>query len=109
MHRSLWHTLRRMEIEFEKDDLDRLEIDPDFDAGLPQEVVRAFRKRINMIRSAPNEQIFRDSKGLRYEKLKGNRKHQRSMRLNKKYRLILRIIERDGRKVVVIVSVEDYH
>jgi proteic killer suppression protein len=98
-----------MEIEFGDSDLDRLEIDARFDAGFPQGVVRAYRKRINMIRAAPNELIFRKSKGLHYEKLKGKRRNQSSMRLNKQFRLILKIVERNGQKIVIVLSIEDYH
>jgi len=98
-----------MNVEFEDDDLDRLEIDPSFDAGLSPGVVRAFRKCMNMIRNAPDERIFRLSKGLRYEKLKGNREGQQSMRLNSQFRLILRLEGALESKIVVIVGIEDYH
>lgn len=98
-----------MNVEFEDDDLDRLEIDPDFDAGLQPGVVRAFRKCMNMIRNAPDERVFRLSKGLHFEKLRGNRDGQYSMRLNSQLRLILRIEGPSARKTVVIVAVEDYH
>lgn len=47
-------------------------------------------------------------KSLHYEKLKGKRSHQRSMRLNDQFRLIVEIEEANGRTVVVI-SIEDYH
>lgn len=100
---------RTMDVEFEDSELDQLEIDPRFDARLPQGVVSSFRRRMMTIRGAPDERIFRESKGLHYEKLKGKRKDQRSMRLNNKYRLILRIEERDNRTIVVIISIEDYH
>lgn len=82
---------------------------PGFDAALPQEVVSAFRRRMAIIRAAPDERVFRNSKGLHYEKLKGRREGERSMRLNRQFRLILRIDDRDGRKIVVILAVEDYH
>lgn len=60
------------------------------------------------IRAAPDERDFYRMKSLHYEKLKGKRSHQRSMRLNDQYRLILEIEEIKGRTLVVI-SIEDYH
>lgn len=53
--------------------------------------------------------FFRLSKGLRYEKLKGNRSGQHSMRLNSQFRLILRIEGDTATKTVVIMAIEDYH
>lgn len=94
---------------FDDEDLDRLETDPASGAEYPPGVVRAYRKCLNMIRSAPDERIFRLSKGLRYEKLKGNRSGQHSMRLNSQFRLILRIEGDTAAKTVVIMAIEDYH
>ena len=40
-----------MEVEFDDDDLDRLETDAQFTAGFSQEVVRAYRKRMQQVRA----------------------------------------------------------
>jgi len=48
-------------------------------------------------------------KSLHFEKLKGNRDHQRSMRLNDKWRLVIEIRPSQPKNVVVVVGVEDYH
>jgi proteic killer suppression protein len=97
-----------MDVKFRDDDLDRLETDPDFDAGYSQAVVRAFRRRMQHIRAAEDERDLRAVKAFRYEKLKGNRSHQRSIRLNRQWRLIVELEE--GRpKTVVVVDIEDYH
>lgn len=98
-----------MEVEFADKDLDRLETDPDDDAGFSQEIVRAFRKRMQVIRAAPDERVFYALKALHYEKLKGNRSHQHSMRLNKQWRLILEIKQAEAGKIIIVVSIEDYH
>lgn len=97
-----------MDVEFVNDDLERLEVDPSFNAGFDRGIVRSYRKLMQIIRAAPDEREFYALKSLHYEKLKGKRSHQRSMRLNIQWRLILEIIERSD-KVVVIVSIEDYH
>lgn len=98
-----------MEVEFADKDLDRLEIDPAFNAGFSVEIVRAFRKLIQLIRAAPDERDFYALKSLHYEKLKGDRSHQRSMRLNRQWRLIVEIKQTEPGKVVLVVSIEDYH
>ena len=98
-----------MEVEFVNKDLDRLESDQNFKTKLPPEVVRAFRKWMQVIRAAPDERTFYARKSLHYEKLKGARSHQRSMRLNRQWRLIVELRKIDPAKIVVIVNIEDYH
>src|SRR6266508_4243185 len=98
-----------MEVAFASDDLDRLETDPSFSGGLPQAVVTMYRKRLQTIRSAPDERDFYALKSLHYEKLKGKRQHQRSMRLNAQWRLVLEIEEAADGKRVKIVEIENYH
>jgi proteic killer suppression protein len=98
-----------MEVDFEDDSLRRLEVDPSYDAGFGREVVRAFRKRMQVIRAAPDERDFYALKSLHFEKLKGNREGQHSMRLNQQWRLILRFSRHANGKVVVVISIDDYH
>lgn len=98
-----------MDVSFADKDLDRLETDVGFTAGFSRAVVTAFRKRIQMIRAAPDERVFYGLKSLHFEKLKGDRSHQHSMRLNDEWRLIIELTQQSGRKVVVIVGIEDYH
>ena len=97
-----------MEVRFKDESLDRLEADPTFTGGNPG-IVKVFRKRMQQIRAARDERVFYSQKALRFEKLKGNRKHQHSMRLNDQWRLILEILGDDPHKTVVVVSIEDYH
>jgi len=86
----------------------RMEQDASYDGGLGREVAKAFRRRMQFIRAAIDERAFYAMKSLHYEKLKGDRLHQRSMRLNDQWRLVLRI-ESTGERTVVIISIEDYH
>jgi proteic killer suppression protein len=98
-----------MEVEFDDDDLDRLETDPQFTAGFAQEIVRAYRKRMQQIRAARDERDFMQLKALHYEKLKGKRQGQHSVRLNSQWRLILEIRGGHPCKVVGIIEIVDYH
>lgn len=98
-----------MEVEFGDPDLDRLETDPDFNAGFSREIVRSFRKLMQVIRAAQDERTFYSMKSLHFEKLKGDRDHQRSMRINKQWRLIVEIKPAEPKNTVVLVGIEDYH
>lgn len=98
-----------MDVSFAGGGLDRLDADPSFDLGLPQGVVKAYRKRLQLIRGASDERDFYALKSLRFEKLKGKRQHQYSMRLNDQFRLVVELEGGRGTKLVKIVGVEDYH
>jgi proteic killer suppression protein len=97
-----------MEVRFANDELDRLETSPG-DGSFGQAVVKAFRKRMQMIRAAANTQTFYALKSLHFERLKGDRSDDYSMRLNDQWRLILKIEGAAGRPVAVICGIEDYH
>ena len=98
-----------MQVIFKDRRLDRLEIDATFDGGCDPAVVKAFRKRMQQIRSAVDERDFRSLRSLRFEKLKGNRSHQHSMRLNDQWRLILEFQGKGHNKVVKVIAIQDYH
>lgn len=98
-----------MDVRFADDDLDRLETDPAFSMGLADALVRAYRRRMQAIRAAVDERDFREYKSWHFERLKGNRKHQHSIRLNRQFRLILEFERTSSGKAVVIVAIVDYH
>lgn len=98
-----------MEVAFANDRLDRLETDPSFSMGLPSAVVTAYRKRLQGIRSATDERDFYANRGWHFEKLKGKRQDQHSMRLNDQFRLVMEIIATDRARCVRLIGIEDYH
>ena len=98
-----------MEFEFDDKNLDRLYTDAQFTAGHAQEVVRAFRKRMQQIVAFHDERDFYANKSLHFEKLKGDREGQSSIRLNSKWRLILEIRGSHPCKLVGIVEIVEYH
>ena len=75
-----------MEVEFADGDCDRLETDPTFNAGhsMGRCQVVSQENSGNSCRQG-REDILR-MKSRHYEKLLGDRSHQRSMRLNRKWR-----------------------
>ena len=98
-----------MEVEFEDEKLERLETDRKYDGGYAQGMVKAFRMRIQFIRGSDDERQFSAWRALRFEKLKGDRADQYSMRLKDQWRLILKLRKEPTGKTVVVVSITDYH
>lgn len=98
-----------MEVEFDDGNLDRLDTDAQFTAGHSQEVVRAYRKRMQQIRAFRDERDFLSVRSLNFEKLKGSREGQHSIRLNLQWRLILEIRGDHPCKVIGIIEIVDYH
>ncbi len=98
-----------MEILFEDPKLERIYMDPTYTGRYPDHIVSLIRRRIQAIRMAPDERVLRAAKSLHLEKLKGERKHQHSLRLNKQWRLIIEFRKSESGKIVAIISVEDYH
>ena len=98
-----------MNIKFRDQELDKLDSDASFSCGWNDSIVSTFRKRMQIIRSAPDERVFYAMRSLHFEKLKGSRNHQFSMRLNDQWRLILEFEGKGESKVVEVIAIEDYH
>jgi toxin HigB-1 len=96
-------------VRFADKRLERLEKDAAYRGGFSADVVKLFRLRLALIRAAPDERAFYALKSLHYEKLKGTRSHQRSMQLNKQFRLVLEVEQTSDGRFIVVISVEDYH
>lgn len=72
-------------------------------------VVEAFFEVMDVIHSAKDERDLYALKSLHYEKLKGNRSSQHSLRLHSGFRLIIeRDVDEQGR-YLLIIDIEDYH
>ena len=98
-----------MDIEFSNEELRRLETDPTFDMGMPVAIGKGYRKVVGWIRAAQDERDLRVMRSLHLERLRGDRSHQHSLRLNDQYRLIIEIGKTDGRTRIVLVEITDYH
>ena len=98
-----------MDVAFRTEELDKLETDPDFTAGYGKEIDKAYRKRIQIIRAAKDERDLYAIRGNRFEKLKGSRSHQYSLRLNDKMRLVVEIEPETPKNKIVVIAIEDYH
>lgn len=97
------------EVSYKDESHEKLERDPEYHGGYSKAIVKAFRKRMWAIRNATDERDLFAMKSVRFERLKGNRKHQHSMRLNDQWRLILELKEEGNTKKIIIINIEDYH
>jgi proteic killer suppression protein len=97
------------EVSYRDESLEKLERDAKCSAGHGEAVDKAFRKRMWAIRNAVDERDLREVKSNHFEKLKGDREHQYSMRLNDQWRLIIEIEGKGTNKRLVVVGIEDYH
>jgi toxin HigB-1 len=74
-------------------------------------VVDDFFDVMAIIDAAKDERDLYALKGLRFEKLSGKREKsgQRSLRLNKQWRLIVSVEEDKDGTYLLIIDIEDYH
>lgn len=98
-----------MNVQFADSTLERLEAEVDFNANYSVGIVRGFRKLMRFIRDALDERDFRAMRSLNFEKLKGDRSHQYSLRINQQWRLIVEIEKAEPKNTIVVVAIEDYH
>lgn len=98
-----------MDVEFADDDLRRLYSDLEYQAGYSTEIIRAFRQKVQFLIAAPDERSIKNWRALNYERLKGRRKHEWSIRLNGPWRLILQRQESDTGVILVLTGIEQYH
>jgi len=98
-----------MEVEFHDKRLALIETDRAAETKLPIAVINSCRQKLVVIRAAPDERTLRNWKSLHYERLQGDRSDQRSIRLNRQWRLVFTINEEQQPVKMVIFAVEDYH
>jgi proteic killer suppression protein len=96
-------TGKHMLVDFRDSNLKRLYHDPGFNAGLPVNVVRAYRKRMNFILAAKDERDLYLFGAQEFKKLQGARLRQRSMRLNDRWRLIM-VLDKSGPQTRAIIE-----
>ncbi len=75
----------------------------------PAEVIDAFFDVMAVISAAKDQRDLYAIKSLHFEKLSGDRKGEYSMRLNKQWRLTLRIEQDEQGNYLLILEIEDYH
>src|SRR5580698_7850065 len=97
-----------MDVEFWNKSLSLIETDRAADTKLPISVINSFRDKMVVIRAATDERTLREWKSLHYEKLHGD-KGERSIRLNKQWRVVFLIDTECKPNKLTVLRVEDYH
>ncbi len=98
-----------MNIEFDDKRLRSLYTEKQETGGFSEAVVKRFRFVVGFIANMQDERDFRIMPGWRFEKLKGQRAHQHSLRLNDQWRLIIEIRGEGPQKRIGVIAIEDYH
>jgi toxin HigB-1 len=98
-----------MEVEFDDVSLGDLEINAQATWKHGDAVDKGFRKKMQILRAAVDERDLRALKSLRFEKLKGERSHQHSVRINDQWRIVIELRKEGARTRLGIISIEDYH
>jgi proteic killer suppression protein len=98
-----------MEIEFADPALGRVETDEAGATRLPVAVIRSVRRKLTVLRAAPDDRTLRNWKSLHYEKLRGDRVGLRSIRINKQFRLVFALDSETDPQTLTVLAIEDYH
>jgi len=99
-----------MDVEFRDKELALIETDrAAADTGLSIALIESARDKLNYIRQAVDERDLRNWRSLHYEKLQGDRSGQRSIRLNKQFRMVFTLDSECKPPRVTVLSIEDYH
>ena len=98
-----------MDIEFADPRLATIETVDAGATGLPAAIIKAVRRKLVTLRAATDDRALRNWKSLHYEKLKGDRLGQRSIRVNEKYRIIFTLDSDVQPQKATILAIEDYH
>lgn len=98
-----------LEVEHADSDLARIEIEKDFIGGFSKPVAKQFRIVMQLVRTVSHEGQLCQFPSRKFEKLKGKRKHQHSLRLNKQWRLIVELYGKAPNKKIVIKAIENHY
>ena len=98
-----------MKVEFRERRLALIRTDRAAETRLPVAVIKSCREKLIELEAAPDERTLRNWKSLHYEKLSGDREGQRSIRLNKQWRLVFELDDCSSPPIANILGVEDYH
>ena len=97
-----------MQVRFKTSRIQRLYCEEHGSERYGEAVVKAFFEAVAVLSAARDERDIYALKGFRFEKLRGTRFGQHSIRLNRQWRLVFEV-RRDEGKYLLIIDIEDYH
>ena len=98
-----------MRIVFPDDRLALVRTDLAAKTKLPFPVIKSVREKLIVIEAAPDERVLRNWKSLHYEKLESDRQGQRSIRINKQWRMVFELDNDTKPPTAIVLAIEDYH
>jgi toxin HigB-1 len=98
-----------MKVVFADESIALIETDEAGQTQLPIAVIKSARRKLTVLRAATDDRSLRNWKSLHYEKLKGDRAGQRSIRLNKQFRMVFDLDETTNPQTITVHAIEDYH
>lgn len=98
-----------MRIVFRDDRLAMVRTERAAETKLPFGVIKSCRDKLIFLEAAPDERSIRNWRSLRFEKMKGDREGQCSIRLNDQWRLVFQLDNDTSPPTLLVLSVEDYH
>lgn len=99
-----------LRVIFEDDGLRRLADDASYSPRRwGADIIKAYRKKIQILRAATDERDLYALRSLRLEKLKGDRAGTSSIRLNNQFRLIIKFETDETGRMVIVIEMVDYH
>jgi len=98
-----------VDIGFKNAKLQRTFIEGKDYARLGRDVFHAFIQKVQILAGASSEADLYTIKSLHFEKLSGDRQSQRSIRLNKRFRLVFELRKGPDGHLAWIIEVVDYH
>ena len=99
-----------MEVQYGDDHLKELATNKAYNPkGISRELIRGYVRRIGQLKAIVDERALRTIGSLHFEKMKGGRDHQHSIKINDQWRLILEFDESTTPKSVIVIGIEDYH
>ncbi|WP_075190503.1 type II toxin-antitoxin system RelE/ParE family toxin [Maricaulis sp. W15] len=98
-----------MNVVFSDKSLADIETDQAGSTCLPVSVIQSARKKLTILRAAPNEQSLESWKSLNYERPDEKPDGRRFVRLSDRFRMPFTLDERTKPLTVTILSIEDYY
>lgn len=98
-----------LEVEYADPDLARMETDPAFTGGFDVGIARKFRYTMQLIRTVTKKTQLYQFNGLNLHPLPPPKAHQDSMRLNKKWRLIVEFSGEEPNEKIRIIEINNHY
>ncbi|MFB6305782.1 MAG: type II toxin-antitoxin system RelE/ParE family toxin [Flavobacteriales bacterium] len=100
-------------MRFKTEELKRLYTTPlqDIKGKFPfgRDIIKQYKKKVLLLISVSKLKQLKQFKGLKFEYLKGKRKGECSIRLNKQYRLIFKPIDGINKEIIVINEISKHY